>query len=65
MRFLFRPKLGALIDSLLESLDVEIDNDAEEAWREDLPSGPRNRQWSSKLIPWHDAERSLWARLQR
>ena len=57
---------AALIDSLLESLDVEVDDDAEEAWREEIYR--RLQQIDSgavKLIPWDDARRRLWTRLQR
>jgi putative addiction module component (TIGR02574 family) len=57
---------AALIDSLLESLDAEVDDNAEEAWREAIYR--RLQQIDSgaaKLIPWDDAERRLWARLQR
>ena len=57
---------AALADSLLESLDSEIDGDTEEAWRaeiyrrlQEIDSG------AVRLIPWHDAQRSLWARLPR
>ena len=57
---------AALIDSLLESLDVEVDDGAEQAWREEIYR--RLQQIDSeavKLIPWDDAQRRLWARLQR
>jgi putative addiction module component (TIGR02574 family) len=57
---------AALIDSLLESLDVEVDDNAEEAWREEIFR--RLQQIDSgaaKLIPWDGAQRRLWARLQR
>jgi putative addiction module component (TIGR02574 family) len=57
---------AALADSLLESLDVEVDDNVEEAWREEIYR--RLQQIDSgavKLIPWDDAERRLWARLER
>lgn len=56
---------AALIDSLLESLDSEIDEDAEEAWRREIYR--RLQQIDSgavQLIPWEDAERRLWAKLR-
>jgi putative addiction module component (TIGR02574 family) len=56
---------AALIDSLLESLDSEIDEDAEEAWRQEIYR--RLQQIDSgavELIPWEDAERPLWAKLR-
>lgn len=57
---------AALIDSLLESLDVQIDEDAEACWRQEIYG--RLQQIDSggvKLLPWEDAQRNLWARLQR
>ena len=57
---------AALIDSLLESLDGEVDDNAEEAWREEIYH--RLKQIDSgavELIPWDDAQRRLWTRLQR
>jgi putative addiction module component (TIGR02574 family) len=57
---------AALADSLLESLDVQVDDDAEAAWRDEIYR--RLQQLDSgtaKLIPWEDAQRGLWARLQR
>jgi putative addiction module component (TIGR02574 family) len=56
---------AALIDSLLESLDSEIDEDAEEAWRQEIYR--RLQQIDSgavELIPWEDTERLLWAKLR-
>jgi len=56
---------AALIDSLIESLDIEVDENAEEAWREEIYR--RLQQIDSgavKLLPWDDAQRRLWARLQ-
>jgi putative addiction module component (TIGR02574 family) len=57
---------AALADSLLESLDVEVDDNAEEVWREEIYR--RLQQIDSgavRLIPWDDAQRRLWARLER
>jgi len=56
---------AALIDSLIGSLDVEVDEDAEEAWREEIYR--RLQQIDSgavKPIPWDDARRRLRARLE-
>jgi putative addiction module component (TIGR02574 family) len=53
---------AALADSLLDSLDVEVDGNAEEAWREEIYR--RLQQIDSgdvRLIPWGDAQRRLWA----
>jgi putative addiction module component (TIGR02574 family) len=57
---------AALIDSLIGSLDIEVDEDAEEAWREEIHR--RLQQIDSgavKLIPWEDARRRLQALLER
>jgi putative addiction module component (TIGR02574 family) len=51
---------AALIGSLVESLDTEVDEDAEEAWRmeirrrlEEIDNG------AAKLVPWDEARRRL------
>jgi putative addiction module component (TIGR02574 family) len=56
-----------LIDSLLESLDyAAVDNDAEEAWREEIHRRLQEIDCGAvKLIPWEDAERRLSAQLRR
>ena len=57
---------AALIDSLIGSLDIEVDEDAEEAWREEIHR--RLQQIDNgavKLIPWEDARRRLQALLER
>jgi putative addiction module component (TIGR02574 family) len=57
---------AALIDSLLESLDVQIDDDAEAAWQREIYHRLKQIDDDAvKLIPWDDAQRRLWARLQR
>jgi putative addiction module component (TIGR02574 family) len=53
---------AALIGSLLDSLDTEVDQDAEEAWREEI----RRRlteidSGAAKLVPWDEARRRLLA----
>lgn len=51
---------AALIDSLLESMDTEVDGNAQEAWREEICR--RLQQIDSgavRLIPWDDARREL------
>jgi putative addiction module component (TIGR02574 family) len=56
---------AALIDSLLESMDVEVDYNAQEAWREEIYR--RLQQIDSgavKMIPWADARRDLRIRLK-
>ena len=56
---------AALIDSLLDSMDVEVDDNAQEAWREEIYR--RLQQIDSgavKMIPWNDARRDLRIRLK-
>ena len=56
---------AALANSLLESLDQEVDEGAEEAWRQEvyrrlleIDSG------AVALIPWEEAKRRLWRFLE-
>ncbi len=56
---------AALIDSLIGSLNPVIDDDAEEAWREEIHR--RLQEIDSgvvQLIPWEDARRRLRVRLE-
>jgi putative addiction module component (TIGR02574 family) len=57
---------GALIDSLVSSLDQTVDAAAEEAWRVEIHR--RLEQIDSgavPLIPWEEARRRLRSRLER
>ena len=57
---------AALIDSLISSLDQEVDVAAEEAWREEIYR--RLQQIDSgavHLIPWEQARRHLRSRLEQ
>lgn len=57
---------SALIDSLLDSLDSEADEDAVEEWRREIYRRLQEIDSASvAMIPWQDAERRLWSRLQR
>jgi len=57
---------AALADSLLDSLDAEVDEDAEEAWREEIWRRLRDIDSGAvELIAWPDARRRLMARFQR
>jgi hypothetical protein len=57
---------AALANSLLESLDVEVDDNAEEVWREEIYRRLQHIDSGAvRLIPWDDAERRLSARLER
>jgi len=55
---------AALADSLLESLDQEADESAEQAWVDEIQK--RLREIDTRgiaMIPWHEAERRLWAKV--
>jgi len=57
---------AALIDSLLESLDVEVDDDAEARWQEEIHRRLQQIDTGAvALIPWDEAQRRLRARLRR
>jgi putative addiction module component (TIGR02574 family) len=54
---------AALIGSLMDSLDTEVDEGAENAWREEI----RRRleeidSAATKLVPWDEARHRLLAR---
>ena len=56
---------AALVDSLISSLDQQVDTAVEETWREEIVQ--RLEQIDSgtvQLIPWEDARRRLRSRLQ-
>jgi putative addiction module component (TIGR02574 family) len=56
---------AALIDSLISSLDQQVDAGVEEIWREEIFQ--RLEQIDSgavQLVPWEDARRRLRSRLQ-
>jgi putative addiction module component (TIGR02574 family) len=57
---------AALIDSLIESLDPTVDEDAEEAWKTEI--GRRLQEIDSgavELTPWQVARQRLRDRLER
>jgi len=57
---------AALADSLLESLDTDVDADVAEAWREEIYRRPQDiDKGAVALIPWEDARKRLWACLDR
>jgi hypothetical protein len=57
---------AALADSLLESLDRDVDDGAEEAWREEIQCRLRESDSGAvNLIPWQDARKRLGALLKR
>jgi putative addiction module component (TIGR02574 family) len=57
---------AALADSLLDSLDVEVDEDAEQAWRQEIHQRLQEiDNGAVELIPWPDAQQRLQSRLKR
>jgi len=57
---------AALADSLLESLDTEVDAGAELAWRDENERRIVSiDEGSAKLVPWDDVYARLNRRLQR
>lgn len=57
---------ASLADSLLDSLDFEVDAEAEQLWREETEHRLASLDdGSAQLIPWSDVHTRLRARLQR
>lgn len=55
---------AALADSLLESLDQEIDDGAEQAWLDEIQKRLREIDTGAvAMLPWEEAERRLWAKV--
>jgi putative addiction module component (TIGR02574 family) len=55
---------AALIGSLVDSLDTEVDEGAEESWREEIRRRLQEIDSGAvKLIPWAEAQRLLLTRL--
>ncbi len=51
---------AALADSLIESLDSEVDEDAEEAWKSEIASRVRSLDSGVvSAIPWSEVRRQL------
>ncbi len=57
---------AALADSLLESLDTDVDDNVAEAWREEIHQRLQEiDKGAAALISWEDARKRLWARFER
>jgi len=55
---------AALADSLLESLDQEIDEGAEQAWLDEIQKRLREIDTGAvTMVPWEEAERRLRAKV--
>ena len=60
------PARAALAESLWASLEHEVDEGAEDAWREEIRRRLQEIDSAAvKLIPWHDIRRELLDRLER
>lgn len=56
---------AALADSLLDSLDAEVDPDAERAWREEIEQrAAAIDAGTAILIPWEEVQARLTERLR-
>jgi putative addiction module component (TIGR02574 family) len=54
---------AALIGPLVDSLDTEVDEDAEEAWRQEIYRRLQEiDSGATKLVQWDEARRRLLAR---
>jgi putative addiction module component (TIGR02574 family) len=55
---------AALADSLIDSLDTDVDEDAEEAWKNEIALRVRDLDSGAvRTIPWDEVRRQLRARL--
>lgn len=55
---------AAIADSLLASLDQEIDEGAEQAWLDEVKRRLREIDTGAvAMLPWEEAERRLWAKV--
>jgi putative addiction module component (TIGR02574 family) len=53
---------AALADSLLDSLDTEVDDDAELAWRTEIERRLKEvESGRAQLTPWSEVRARLWA----
>lgn len=57
---------AALADGLLNSLDTEVDVDAEQAWREEIERRMASlEQGTARTVSWEDVRAQLVKRLKR
>ena len=57
---------AALADSLLNSLDTEVDGDVEQAWQEEIERRIESvRNGTATLVPWEEVQARLLSRLRR
>lgn len=56
---------AALADSLLGSLDTEVEADVEQAWREEIERRVESvRNGTATLVPWEEVQARLLQRLK-
>jgi len=57
---------AALADSLLNSLDTDVDADVEQAWREEIERRVESvRNGTAHMVPWQEVQARLASRLKR
>jgi putative addiction module component (TIGR02574 family) len=57
---------AALIDSLLDSLDCQVDEDAEERWKAEILERLKQLdERAVRLVPWAEVRKRLVAEVQR
>ena len=57
---------AALADSLLNSVDTEVDADVEQAWREEIEQRMASlEQGTAQTVAWEDVKARLAKRLER
>jgi hypothetical protein len=51
---------AAIADSLLESLDIAVDDDAEDAWQREIRERLKKLDsGATKLVPWPEARKAI------
>jgi len=57
---------AALADSLLNSLDTEVDADVEQAWQDEIEQRIESvRNGTAEMVPWEEVQARLLSRLKR
>jgi len=57
---------AALADSLLNSLDTEVDADVEQAWQDEIERRIESvRNGTAEMVPWEEVQARLLSRLKR
>jgi len=57
---------AALADSLLNSLDTEVDAEVEQAWQDEIERRIESvRNGTAEMVPWEEVQARLLSRLKR